>query len=29
VVFLASPLANCITGISMPVNAGYWLPPSA
>jgi NAD(P)-dependent dehydrogenase (short-subunit alcohol dehydrogenase family) len=29
VVFLASPLASCVTGISMPVNAGYWLPPSA
>lgn len=29
VVFLASPLASCVTGTSLPVNAGHWLPPSA
>jgi NAD(P)-dependent dehydrogenase (short-subunit alcohol dehydrogenase family) len=29
VVFYASPLAKCVTGTSLPVNAGHWLPPSA
>lgn len=29
VVFYASPLARCVTGTSLPVNAGHWLPPSA
>ena len=29
VVFFASPLAKCVTGTSLPVNAGHWLPPSA
>ena len=29
VVFLASPLARCVTGVAIPVNAGHWMPPSA
>ena len=29
VVFYASPLAKCVTGSALPVNAGHWLPPSA
>ncbi|MEZ5237908.1 MAG: SDR family oxidoreductase [Microthrixaceae bacterium] len=29
VVFLASPLARCVTGAAIPVNAGHWMPPSA
>ena len=29
VVFLASPLASCVTGVAIPVNAGHWMPPSA
>jgi NAD(P)-dependent dehydrogenase (short-subunit alcohol dehydrogenase family) len=29
VVFFASPLAKCVTGTSLPVNAGHYLPPSA
>ncbi len=29
VVFFASPLARCITGTALPVNAGHWMPPSA
>lgn len=29
VVFFASPLAKCVTGTALPVNAGHWLPPSA
>lgn len=29
VVFFASPLASCVTGTALPVNAGHWLPPSA
>ena len=29
VVFYASPLARCVTGTSLPVNAGHWMPPSA
>jgi NAD(P)-dependent dehydrogenase (short-subunit alcohol dehydrogenase family) len=29
VVFFASPLAKCITGTALPVNAGHWMPPSA
>jgi NAD(P)-dependent dehydrogenase (short-subunit alcohol dehydrogenase family) len=29
VVFFASPLAKCVTGAALPVNAGHWLPPSA
>jgi NAD(P)-dependent dehydrogenase (short-subunit alcohol dehydrogenase family) len=29
VVFYASPLAKCVTGTSLPVNAGHWMPPSA
>lgn len=29
VVFFASPLARCVTGTALPVNAGHWLPPSA
>ncbi len=29
VVFFASPLARCVTGTSLPVNAGYWVAPSA
>jgi len=29
VVFFASPLAKCVTGTSLPVNAGHWVPPSA
>jgi len=28
-VFFASPLAKCVTGAALPVNAGHWLPPSA
>ena len=28
-VFFASPLAKCVTGTALPVNAGHWLPPSA
>jgi len=28
-VFFASPLAKCVTGTSLPVNAGHWMPPSA
>lgn len=29
VVFYASPLAQCVTGTSLPVNAGHWIAPSA
>ena len=29
VVFFASPLARCVTGSALPVNAGHWMPPSA
>ena len=29
VVFFCSPLARCVTGTALPVNAGHWLPPSA
>jgi len=29
VVFFASPLATCVTGTALPVNAGHWMPPSA
>ncbi len=29
VVFFASPLAMCVTGTALPVNAGHWMPPSA
>jgi NAD(P)-dependent dehydrogenase (short-subunit alcohol dehydrogenase family) len=29
VVYLASPLARCVTGVAIPVNAGHWMPPSA
>jgi NAD(P)-dependent dehydrogenase (short-subunit alcohol dehydrogenase family) len=29
VVFFASPLARCVTGTALPVNAGHWVPPSA
>jgi len=29
VVFFASPLAKCVTGAALPVNAGHWMPPSA
>lgn len=29
VVFFASPLASCVTGTALPVNAGHWMPPSA
>jgi NAD(P)-dependent dehydrogenase (short-subunit alcohol dehydrogenase family) len=29
VVFYASPLARCVTGTALPVNAGHWVPPSA
>lgn len=29
VVFFASPLAQCVTGTSLPVNAGHWIAPSA
>lgn len=29
VVFFASPLARCVTGAALPVNAGHWMPPSA
>jgi len=29
VVFFASPLAKCVTGTSLPVNAGHWIAPSA
>jgi NAD(P)-dependent dehydrogenase (short-subunit alcohol dehydrogenase family) len=29
VVFYASPLARCVTGTALPVNAGHWMPPSA
>ena len=29
VVFFASPLAKCVTGTALPVNAGHWMPPSA
>ena len=29
VVFFASPLARCVTGTALPVNAGHWMPPSA
>lgn len=28
VVFYASPLAKCVTGTSLPVNGGHWIPPS-
>ncbi len=28
-VFFASPLAKCVTGTALPVNAGHWMPPSA
>lgn len=29
VVFFASPLARCVTGTALPVNAGHWMRPSA
>jgi NAD(P)-dependent dehydrogenase (short-subunit alcohol dehydrogenase family) len=29
VVFFASPLAKCVTGAALPVNAGHWMAPSA
>lgn len=29
VVYLASPLASCVTGVAIPVNAGHWVAPSA
>ncbi len=29
VVFFASPLARCVTGANLPVNAGHWVTPSA
>lgn len=29
VVYLASPLASCVTGVAIPVNAGHWIAPSA
>lgn len=29
VVFYCSPLASCVTGTALPVNAGHWMPPSA
>lgn len=29
VVYLASPLARCVTGVAIPVNSGHWMPPSA
>lgn len=29
VVFFASPLARCVTGAALPVNAGHWMGPSA
>ena len=29
VVFFASPLAKCVTGTALPVNAGHWVGPSA
>lgn len=29
VVFFASPLARCVTGAALPVNAGHWVPSSA
>jgi NAD(P)-dependent dehydrogenase (short-subunit alcohol dehydrogenase family) len=29
VVFFASPLAKCVTGGALPVNAGLWMAPSA
>ena len=29
VVFFCSPLARCVTGTALPVNAGHWMPPSA
>ena len=29
VVFFASPLAKCVTGTALPVNAGHWMAPSA
>lgn len=29
VVFFASPLARCVTGTSLPVNGGHWIPPSS
>jgi NAD(P)-dependent dehydrogenase (short-subunit alcohol dehydrogenase family) len=29
VVFFASPLARCVTGAALPVNAGHWMAPSA
>ncbi len=28
-VFFASPLARCVTGTALPVNAGHWMRPSA
>lgn len=28
-VFLASPLASCITGVAIPANGGHWMAPSA
>jgi hypothetical protein len=28
-VFFASPLAKCVTGAALPVNAGHWMAPSA
>lgn len=29
VTFFASPLARCVTGTALPVNAGHWMRPSA
>lgn len=29
VVFFASPLSKCVTGTSLPVNAGHWIAPSS
>jgi NAD(P)-dependent dehydrogenase (short-subunit alcohol dehydrogenase family) len=29
VVFFASPLAKCVTGAALPVNAGHWVAPAA
>ncbi|MFM7068453.1 MAG: SDR family NAD(P)-dependent oxidoreductase [Actinomycetes bacterium] len=28
VVFFASPLAKCVTGTALPVNAGHWIAPA-
>lgn len=29
VVFFSSPLAKCVTGTSLPVNAGHWISPTS